>query len=102
VDQHLQRGDAIVFSVEFLEIPFDYYYAAPATYSVPEIGLTGTSNDTFSVLQDTRTRTRVWLVVSHPQPSTGAVIASLEGAGDLVGVAQFTDIDVYLYEVGRG
>ena len=100
VDHSLQRGDAIVFSVGFLQIPFDYYYSAPPTYSVPEIELTGTSNDTFAVLQETRTRTRVWLIVSHPQPSTDAVIASLEDAGHLVGVAQFTGIDVYLYEIG--
>ena len=85
VDQRLQRGDAIVFSVGFLEIPFDLYYSAPPTYSVPEIGLAGTSDDTFTVLQETRTRTRVWLIVSHPQPSTDAVIASLEGAGRLTG-----------------
>jgi uncharacterized membrane protein len=102
VDQRLQRGDAIVFSIGFLQIPFDYYYSAPPTYSVPEIGLTGTSIDTFAVLEETRTRTRVWLIVSHLHPSTDAVIASLEGAGHLVGVAQFTDVDVYLYEIGRG
>lgn len=100
VDERLQRGDAIVFSVAFLEIPFDYYYSAPSTYSVPEIGLTGTSNDTFNVLQETSTRARVWLIVSRPQPSTDAVIASLEGAGRLAGVAQFTDVDVYLFEMG--
>jgi uncharacterized membrane protein len=101
VDQRLQRGDAIVFSVEFLEIPFDLYYSAPSSYSVPEIGLAGTSDDTFTVLQETRTRTRVWLIVSHPQPSTDAVIASLEGAGRLTEVAGFTDVDVYLYEIGQ-
>ena len=78
-----------------------YYYSAPPTYSVPEIGLTGTSDDTFTVLQETRTRTRVWLIVSHPQPSTDAVIASLEGAGRLAEVAGFTDVDVYLYEIGQ-
>ena len=102
VDQRLQRGDAIVFSVGFLKIPFDHYYSAPPTYSVPEIGLAGTSDDTFTVLQETRTRTRVWLIVSHPQPSTDAVIASLDGAGRLAGVAGFTDVDVYLYEIGQG
>ena len=102
VDQRLQRGDAIVFSEEFLEIPFDLYHAAPQTYSVPEIGLAGTSDDTFTVLQETRTRKRVWLIVSHPQPSTDAVIASLEGAGRLTEVAGFTDVDVYLYEIGQG
>ena len=102
VDQRLQRGDAIVFSEEFLEIPFDLYHATPQTYSVPEIGLAGTSDDTFTVLQETRTRKRVWLIVSHPQPSTDAVIASLEGAGRLTEVAGFTDVDVYLYEIGQG
>ena len=102
VDQRLQRGDAIVFSVSFLQIPFDLYYSAPSTYAVPEIGLTGTSSDTFAVLEETRTRTRVWLIVSHTQPSTDAVIASLADAGRLAGVAQFTGVDVYLYEVGRG
>ena len=100
VDHHLQRGDAVVFGIGFLQIPFDYYYAAPSTYSVPEIGLTGTSNDTFTVLQETSTRRRVWLIVSHPQPSTDAVIASLEGAGRLVAVAGFTDVDVYLFDNG--
>ena len=100
VDHHLQRGDAVVFGIGFLQIPFDYYYAAPSTYSVPEIGLTGTSNDTFTVLQETNTRRRVWLIVSHPQPSTDAVIASLEGAGRLVAVAGFTDVDVYLFDNG--
>ena len=53
-------------------------------------------------LQETRTRKRVWLIVSHPQPSTDAVIASLEGAGRLTEVAGFTDVDVYLYEIGEG
>jgi len=100
VGHHLQRGDAVVFSIGFLQIPFDYYYAAPSTYSVPEIGLTGTSNDTFKVLQETKTRGRVWLIVSHPQPSTDAVIASLEDAGRLVAVAGFTDVDVYLFDKG--
>jgi mannosyltransferase len=102
VDQRLQPGDAIVFSVGFLQIPFDYYYSAPPTYSVPEIGLTGSSTDTFAVLDETRTRTRVWLIVSHLQPSTDAVIASLEDAGRLAGAAQFTEVDVYLYEIGQG
>jgi mannosyltransferase len=102
VDQRLQHGDAIVFSVGFLQIPFDYYYSSPPTYSVPEIGLTGTSKDTFAVLGETRTRSRVWLIVSHPQSDTDAVIASLEGAGHLAGVAQFTEVDVYLFELGRG
>jgi len=102
VDQRLQRGDAIVFSVDFLRIPFDYYYSAPRTYAVPEIGLTGDPNDTFAVLDETRTRNRVLLIVSHLQPSTDAVIATLADAGHLVGVAQFTDVDVYLYELGNG
>jgi mannosyltransferase len=102
VDQRLQRGDAIVFSEEFLQIPFDYYYSAPPTYSVPEIGLSGASEDSFKVLGETRTRTRVWLIVSHPEASTNAVIRSLDGAGRLAGVAQFTKVDVYLFEVGRG
>jgi len=100
VDHRLQRGDAIVFNVSFLQIPFDYYHSPP-TYSVPEIGLTGASSDTFAVLDETRTRTRVWLIVSHTQPSTDAVIASLAASGDLIGVAQFTKVDVYLYEVGQ-
>jgi len=102
VDQRLQRGDAIVFSVDFLQIPFDYYYAAPRTFSVPEIGLTGDPSDTFTVLDETRTRSRVLLIVSHLQPSTDTVIASLADAGHLVSVAQFTDVDVYLYEVDQG
>jgi uncharacterized membrane protein len=102
VDQRLQPGDAIVFSVGFLEIPFDYYYSAPATYSVHEIGLTGASEDPFVVLEEAKTRSRVWLIVSHPQPSTDAVIASLQGAGHLAGLTQFTGVDVYLYEVGYG
>ena len=86
----------------FLQIPFDYYYSAPPTYSVHEIGLTGTSGDPFVVLEEAKTRSRVWLIVSHPQPSTDAVIAALEGAGRLAGFAQFTGVDVYLYEVGPG
>ena len=69
---------------------------------MPEIGLAGTSSDTFTLLQETRTRSRVWLIVSHPQASTDAVIASLEGAGRLAGVAGFTDVDVYLFEIGDG
>jgi mannosyltransferase len=99
VDQRLQRGDAIVFSESYLHTPFDYYHDAPRAYSVSEIGLAGTSDDTFSVLQDTRTRTRVWLIVSHPQASIDAVIASLEGEGRLAGLAQFTEVDVYLFEI---
>jgi uncharacterized membrane protein len=100
VDQRVQRGDAIVFSVGFLQIPFDYYYRAPATYSVNEIGLTGTSvEDLPLVLEETRTRSRVWLIVSHPGPSTDAVIASLGEVGHLVGLTQFTEVDVYLYEI---
>jgi uncharacterized membrane protein len=102
VDQRLQRGDAIVFSVAFLQIPFDYYYSPPSTYSVHEIGLTGTSGDPFVVLEEAKTRSRVWLIVSRPQPSTGAVIASLQGAGRLAGIAQFTGVDVYLFEIGQG
>ncbi len=98
VDQRVQRGDAIVFSVDFLQIPFDYYYHARPSYSVHEIGLTGTSEDVPFVLEETRTRSRVWLIVSHPRPSTDAVIASLGAAGRLVGLAQFTEVDVYLYE----
>ena len=47
-----------------------------------------------------KTSRRVWLIVSHPKTSTDAVISSLEEAGRLVGVAQFTDVDVYLYEIG--
>lgn len=99
VDQHLRRGDAVVFSVGFLQIPFDYYYSSPSSYAVPEIGLAGTSDDTFTVLQETRTRTRVWLIIRHPQASTDAVIASLEGAGRLAGLARFTEVDVYLFEI---
>ena len=38
VDRHVQRGDAIVFSVGFLQIPFDHYYSAPSGYSVQETG----------------------------------------------------------------
>jgi 4-amino-4-deoxy-L-arabinose transferase-like glycosyltransferase len=99
VDQRLQRGDAIVFAVGFLEIPFDYYYSGPSTYSVPEIELTGTSEDLFVVPEETKTRSRVWLIVSHPQTSTDAVIGSLGDAGHLAGIAQFTEVDVYLYEL---
>lgn len=99
VSERLQRGDAILFSVGFLQIPFDYYYSAPSTYSVHEIGLSGTSGDPFVVLEETKTLSRVWLVVSHPQPSTDAVVASLERTGRLAGVTQFTEIDVYLFEV---
>ncbi len=102
VDQRLQRGDAIVYSVGYLQIPFDYYYSAPRTYSVHEIGLTGTSGDPFVVLEEAKTRSRVWLIVSHPQPSTDAVIASLQIVGRLAGLAQFTGVDVYLYVVGQG
>jgi uncharacterized membrane protein len=102
VGQHVQRGDAIVFSVGFLEIPFDHYYSGPSTYSVPEIELTGTSEDLFVVPAETETRSRVWLIVSHPRPSTDAVVAALGGAGHLAGIAQFTGVDVYLYELGRG
>lgn len=100
VNQRLQRGDAIVFGAGFLQIPFDYYYSPPPTYSAPEIGLTGTSGDPFVVLEETRTRTRVWLIVRHLQPSTDAVIASLEGVGRLAGLAQFTEVDVYLFQLG--
>jgi mannosyltransferase len=103
VDQRLQPGDAIVFSVGFLQIPFDYYYSAPLTYSVHEVGLlTGTSEDPFVVVDETKTLSRVWLVVSHPQPSTDAVIASLQGTGRLAGLTQFTGVDIYLFELGPG
>jgi hypothetical protein len=54
------------------------------------------------VLEEAKTRSRVWLIVSRPQPSTGAVIASLQGAGRLAGIAQFTGVDVYLFEIGQG
>jgi mannosyltransferase len=100
VHDRVQRGDAIVFSVGYLQIPFDHYYVAPTTYSVHEIGLTGTSADPFVVLDETKTVSRVWLIVSHPQTSTDAVIASLGSTGRLDGFAQFTDVDVYLYEIG--
>jgi uncharacterized membrane protein len=102
VDQRQQRGDAIVFSVGFLHIPFDYYYSAPDTYSVPEIELTGDPEDLFVVREETKTRSRVWLIVSRRQPSTDAVIASLGSTGQLVGLARFTEVDVYLYEFGQG
>ena len=42
----------------------------------------------------------MWLIVSHPKTSTDAVISSLGDAGRLIGVSQFTDVDVYLYENG--
>lgn len=100
VGRGLKRGDAIVFSEDFLRIPFDYYYRPPSTYSVPEIGLAGTLEDPPVVLQATRTRSRVWLIVSHPRPIADAVISSLAQAGRMAGVAQFTGVDVYLYEVG--
>jgi uncharacterized membrane protein len=102
VDQRLQRGDVVVFSVDFLQAPFDYYHHAPPGYSVNEIGLRGTSQDLSVVLGEARTHRRVWLIVSHAQPSTDAVIASLEGADHLASLAQFTAVDVYLYEAGRG
>ncbi len=103
VDQRVQRGDAIVFSVGFLHIPFDHYSSRPATYSVPEVELTGDPDDVFVALEETKTRSRVWLIASprHPQPSTDEVIASLGDAGRLVGLARFTEVDVYLFEVGQ-
>jgi mannosyltransferase len=100
VDHGVQRGDTIVFSVGFLHIPFDHYYTAPAGYSVHEVELTGNPEDVFTVSEATKTSRRVWLIVSHPKTSTDAVISSLGDAGRLVGVAQFTDVDVYLYENG--
>ena len=101
VDHGVQRGDTIVFSIGFLHIPFDHYYTAPAGYSVQEVEqLTGNPEDVFAVREETKTSRRVWLIVSHPKTSTDAVISSLEEAGRLVGVAQFTDVDVYLYENG--
>jgi mannosyltransferase len=101
VDQGLKRGDAIVFSVGFLHIPFDHYYSPPATYAVPEVELTGGSDDPFVVFEETKTRSRVWLIVRDPpEPSTAAVIASLGDAGQLVGLDRFTEVDVYLFELG--
>ena len=100
VDHGLQRGDTIVFSIGFLQIPFDHYYSAPAAYSVDEVELTGNPEDVFAVSEETKTSRRVWLIVSHPKTSTDAVIASLEEAGRLVAVAQFTNVDVYLFENG--
>ena len=44
----------------------------------------------------------MWLIVSHPKASTDAVISSLEEAGRLVHVSQFTDVDVYLYRTADG
>ncbi|MEO8423560.1 MAG: glycosyltransferase family 39 protein [Actinomycetota bacterium] len=102
VDHRVQRGDAIVFNLGFLHIPFDHYHFPPATYSVPEIELTGGQEDPFVVLEETKTRSRVWLIVSHAPPSTDAVISSLGGAGQLVGLARFTEVDVYLFEFGQG
>ena len=99
VDHGVPRGDTIVFSVGFLHIPFDHYYTPPAGYSVHEVELTGNPEDVFAVGGNQASR-RVWLIVSHPKTSTDAVISSLEDAGRLVGVAQFTDVDVYLYENG--
>jgi mannosyltransferase len=100
VDGGVHRGDAIVFSESFLQIPFAYYDRAPASDSLREIGLTGTPEDVPLVLEQTRTRRRVWLIVSHVRPSADAVIAALGGEGQLLGVAQFTDVDVYLYDLG--
>ena len=100
VDHGLQRGDTIVFSVGFLHIPFDHYYTPPAGYSVHEVELTGNLEDVFVAREETKTSRRVWLIVSHPKASTDPVISSLEEAGRLVGIAQFTDVDVYLYENG--
>lgn len=100
VDQRLQPGDAIVFSVGFLHIPFDRYSSGPADYSVPEVELTGSSDDPFVALDETKTRSRVWLIVSHPRSSTNAVITAFGDAGQLVGLARFTDVDVYLFDIG--
>jgi uncharacterized membrane protein len=102
VDQRSHRGDAIVFSVGFLHIPFDLYHSPPAAYSIPEVELTGGSEDIFVALDETKTRSRVWLIVSHPNASTSAVIASFGNAGQLVGLTRFTDVDVYLFEIGGG
>jgi hypothetical protein len=99
VDRGLGRGDAIVFTEDFLRIPFDYYYRPPDGYSVPEIGLTGSTDDPSLVLQETATRGRVWLIVSHARPDTEAVLVSLGRAGRLTRVAQFTRVDVYLYDM---
>jgi hypothetical protein len=101
IDRSEQRGDAIVFSVGFLHIPFDHYYTAPAAYSVREVDqLNGDAGDVFVALGATKTSRRVWLIVSHPNATTDAVITSFEGVGRLTAVAQFTEVDVYLYEIG--
>ncbi|HEY7666909.1 MAG TPA: glycosyltransferase family 39 protein [Actinomycetota bacterium] len=104
VERRVQRGDAILFSVGFLHIPFDHYYSRPATYAVPEVELTGDPDDVFVAREETKTRGRIWLIASpgHPQPSTDEVIASLGDAGRLVGLARFTEVDVYLFELGGG
>src|SRR5205823_1520362 len=74
IDRNVHRGDAIVFSESFLEIPFAYYDRAPASASLREVGLQGTAEDVPFLLEQTRTRRRVWLIVSHAVPSTEAVI----------------------------
>ncbi len=102
IDARVQRGDAIVFSVGFLQIPFDHYFSAPSGYSVKEVdALTGDPGDVFVALDETKTSRRVWLIVSHPKESTDAVIASFGDAGQLLGLARFTDVDVYLFDLGQ-
>ena len=89
-----------MFSESFLQIPFAYYDRAPTSLSLREIGLPGTAGDVPFLLEQTRTRRRVWLIVSHAVPSTKNVIAALATEGQLLGVAQFTGVDVYLYDLG--
>jgi hypothetical protein len=98
VDRRVQPGDAIVFSVGFLRIPFDHYFVGPSDYSVPEIEPSGEPEDLFVVREETKTRSRVWLIVSHPASSTQGLIPALAEERRLVELSRFTDVDVYLFE----
>ena len=64
----VQRGDTIVFSVGFLQIPFDHYYTAPADATrCPRSGSRERRTTCSPCSRRRKTRTRVWLIVSHPQ-----------------------------------
>jgi mannosyltransferase len=103
IDQQERRGDAIVFSEGFLQIPFDLYYTAPSAYSVQEVDdLTGDPGDVFIALEQAKTSGRVWLIVSHPKTSADEVISSLGDAGQLVSLTRFTGVDLYLFAIGQG
>ncbi len=102
VDARAKRGDAIVFSVDFLRIPFDYYSRLPRDLSIPELGLPGAPDDAILLHDATATRRRVWLIVSHQRIGIDAVIAALGTNDQLVGFEQFVGVDVYLYDQGSG